>query len=161
MFERCRAFLLTALAGFLAAGCDSHECLHADCSVIDAVGANVRLCGFPQQQLDLSGEISRGLVHVGQQIPLHLEGDLDRVVSVRWEIGSQSFAPNPPRVSLVPRSRTSAVLTGLATGGTHPADYLFVSAALVFRDGTEDGATVAYCRGQEDWYPAYHVVVVP
>ena len=157
---RGRVALLVASAALLAPGCAPLECLHPDCSTIDSIAANVRLCGFPRDQVDMSGEVSKGVVRVGQEIPLRLEGDLERVVSVRWSVDSQSFAPNPPRVTLVARSNESAVLTGLATGGTHPADYLFVGADLVFRDGTEDFAAVAYCRGG-DWIPADHIVVVP
>jgi hypothetical protein len=163
MLARARFALLAALAGGVLEGCDGRPCLHSDCSTIDSIAANVRLCGFPRDQIDgiLSGQgFSTGIVHVGQRIPLRLRGDLDRVVSITWRVDSQSYAQNPPRVSLVPLSNTTAMLTGLATGGPDRTDYVFVAADLVFRDGTESVATVAYCPG-DGFIPADHVFVVP
>lgn len=145
----------------LLAGCtDIGPCLHADCRAVDSIYANVRLCGFPQGQLDRSQETSRGLVRAGQQIPLRLEGKLDLVTSIRWRVSPQQNAPNPPTVTLDPTSGTAAVMTGVAVGGTHPADYVFVAAELEFKDGTDGVATVSYCRG-DDRIPANHIVVVP
>jgi hypothetical protein len=128
---------------------------------VDSFAANIRLCGFPREQVDASGEFSKSFLHVGQVLPLQLRGDLDRLVSVKWQVDSQSFAPNPPDVRLDPRSSTAAMLTAVAAGGTHPADYVFVGAELLFRDGSEGWATVAYCQGEGEWHPADRIIVVP
>jgi hypothetical protein len=152
---------LTAVAGLLAHGCGYGECLHPDCSIVDSFAANIRLCGFPREQVVEGSEFSKSFMHLGQVIPVQLRGDLDRLVSVKWQVSSQSFAPNPPGVRLDPRTSTAALLTAVSAGGTHPTDYVFVGAELVFRDGTEGWATVAYCQGEAEWHPAEHIVVVP
>ena len=163
MLGRSRAVLLAAAAGLVTQGCGYGwgDCLHPDCSVVDSIAANIRLCGFPREQVDASSEFSKSFMHVGQVIPVQLRGDLDRLASVKWQVSSQSFAPNPPRVTLDARTGTAALLTAVAPGGTHIADYVFVGAELVFRDGTEGFATVAYCRGEGEWHPADHIIVVP
>ena len=159
MPTRGRALRTSALAGLLLAGCDGRICLHSPCRVSDSIDANVRLCGFPLEQIDRSGEVSKGVLRVGQRISLRLEGDLDRVVSVAWSVKPPAHAPNPPHVALERRSDSGAVLVGLAPGGTHPADYVWAYVDLVFADDTESVAVVAYCRDDSDWIPANHVVV--
>ena len=158
MLERRRALGAAALAGLMLTACEGLNCLHSDCRVVDSFAANVRLCGFPGQQLDSSGEVSQGVLGVGQRISVQLKGDLDRVVSVNWMVKVPAYAPNPPRVALERRSDSAAVLVGLAPGGTHPADFAWAYTDLVFRDGTTGVAVVAYCKGS-GWTPAHHLVV--
>lgn len=153
-----RALSIAALAGLSLTGCEARDCLVSDCRLIDSSTANVRLCGFPLQQIDRSGGVSTGTLRIGQQVPLRLQGGLDRLASVTWFLEPPAHAPNPPQVALEPRPNNSAVLIGLAPGGTHPADYVWASAHLVFKDGSDGVAPVAYCSGS-DWIPADHVVV--
>jgi hypothetical protein len=157
MPTRGRAFYTAVLAAVLLPGCD--VCLYPPCRVLDSIEANVRLCGFPLEQIDHSGEVSKGVLRVGQQILLRLEGDRDRMVSVAWSVNPPAHAPNPPHVTFERRSNAGAILVGLAPGGNHPADYVWASAHLAFVDGTESVAVVAYCRGDSDWSPANHIVV--
>ena len=158
MPTRGRALCTAALAGLMLAGCD-RNCLHSDCSVIDSIAANVRLCGFPLEQIDRIGEGSIGVLRVGQRISLRLKGDLDRVVSVDWSVKPSEHAPNPPRLTFERRSDNGAVLVALAPGGTDPVDYVWATAHIVFRDGTETGAPPAYCRDDSDWIPANRIFV--
>ena len=158
MPTRGRALCTVAVAGLMLAACEWGNCLHSDCRMVDSFAANVRRCGFPGQQIDSSGEVSKGVLGVGQRISLQLKGDLDRVVSVTWIVKPPDYAPDPPRVALERRSDSGAVLVGLAPGGTHPADFVFAYTDLVFRDGTTGVAGVAYCKGT-DWTPAHHIVV--
>ena len=133
----------------------------SECRIADSSAADIRLCGFPREQVDASGEFSKSVMHVGQVIPVQLRGDLDRLVSAKWQVEPQRGALNPPEVRFEPRTPTAAMLTAVAVGGTHPTDYLFVGAELVFRDGTGGWATVAYCQGEGEWHPAERIVVVP
>lgn len=152
--------LLAAVAGLITHGCGNPECLMSDCQIIDSSAARIRLCGFPREQV-VEGEFAKSFMHVGQAIPVQLRGDLDRLVSVKWRVEPQSGAPNPPDVRFDPRASTAAMLTAVAVGGSHPTDYVFVSAELLFRDGSEGWATVAYCQGEAEWHPANQIIVVP
>jgi len=161
-------FLIAPLLAL--SGCDSIVCdpetescpLH----VIDAVAAQVRLCGFPASQLDLSQVgpphylTSIGRVQVGQRLPLELRGDLDRIASINWEVRVNDYAPHPPRLRLIATGRYEASLVGEAPGGDDPADYAWADAAIVFKDGSEDAAAVSVCESG-NWQPAVHLLVVP
>ncbi len=143
------ALLLTA-AGVSLAGCNPGlgYCLHADCSTIDAIAAEVYLCGFPGDQLGSPGSLTvPSFIRPGQRLELRLMGDLDRIQTIQWEASARNPRSVPPVVRLTPTSRTTAVLEGISPGGDSLADDVFVGAPLTFKDGTEATAPLAYCGG--------------
>lgn len=157
MPTRLALTLCAALASVSCGDFGTGSCLHPDCSLIDSFAANLRLCGFPRDQL-ATAELGTSFIRQGQRMELRLVGQMDRVRTITWEVTQRIPGSRPPQVRLTPTSRITAVLEGVAPGGGSPIDDVFVGAALTFQDGSEGGAGLAWCRGS-DWIPANRLVV--
>jgi hypothetical protein len=159
------------LMAVLAAACDSG--LTCDppgggCTgdVLDAYSTNIKICGFPVSQVDLS-EVGPPLygtpmawLRVGQRLTLTLNGELDRVATVAWGVGSPMQGSQLPQVRLTPTGRYQTLLEGVAPGGDSRHDAIQVSGDLVFKDGSQDGVRLEACQpdGSGQWVGNIKVV---
>ena len=131
--------------------------------MVDSMAAGLRLCGFPEKQLDTSHVgapeylSSVGYVHLSQRILLRLSGDMDRVASIRWVTEPTLPSQRPAHVRFVQVDSRSAFLEGVSLSGD---DADFAYAAATFGDGTSDDAVVSVCV-DGDWQPANRLVTVP
>lgn len=131
--------------------------------ILDAFSTHIRLCGFPATQLVEHPNFGHfGRLRVGQRIPLKLDGETDRIASVRWSVEAvHDQAPHPPDVRFTPTGRYTATLEAVAAGGDAPTDYVFAGAGLTFQDGSEGGVNPGVCGSGGNWVPATRLAVVP
>jgi len=137
---------------------------HFSDDLLDSGTTGLRVCGFPESQLDISQVgppsylTSIGRVRLGQSLPLQLKGDMTGVDTVSWRVEPQ-YGRTGTHLAFASTGGSSATLVGLRLSADDN-DYDFAFARVVFHDGSEVNAVVSVCTGS-GWRPADHIVVVP
>jgi hypothetical protein len=145
-----RAAATTIAVLMLALGGCARECLigPGDCEILNSYSEKFTLCGFPADHV-VQHFGPEGVLREGERIPVTLQGPRDKVRSIRWEVvdGHIPAMPGGPVARFVETSDRGAVLLGVTAGAPDSIEWVFATATITFRDGSESSYSPSNCAG--------------